>query len=138
MNPPRLIEKTFKKEFAQELMGIAEGDLKSAVALSQSSEGRKENICYLAEQAIEKCLKAVLCHLGYPVPLIHDLGLLIGRIPAEQQPPYASEIINLTIYATIRRYEEGPDSLTSKEIMASIKLAEDVLGWANHICDRKK
>lgn len=55
-------ERHFKPEYAKELIAIARGDLASAFGLKKIKMGRPENICYHAEQSIEKSLKAVLCH----------------------------------------------------------------------------
>lgn len=51
----------YKPEYGKELLRIAEGDLASASALHETKKGRKENVGYLAQQSIEKALKAVLC-----------------------------------------------------------------------------
>lgn len=47
MTPKR--ERVFRKTYARELIGIAEGDLESAKALLAANRGRPENICYHAD-----------------------------------------------------------------------------------------
>lgn len=56
---------------------IAEGDLESAKVLGQSSLGRPENVIYLIQQSIEKCLKAVQCFKTQEILHTHDLSTLI-------------------------------------------------------------
>lgn len=53
-------EQKFKKEYAFELLKIAEGDLETTKVLLSASIGRKENVCFNAQQVIEKSLKAIL------------------------------------------------------------------------------
>lgn len=67
MTPKR--ERIFKKTDAKELIGIAEGDLESAKALLDANRGRPENICYHAEQCVEKSLKALLVYLEKADPI---------------------------------------------------------------------
>ncbi len=123
----------FKVEYAQELISIAEQDLETAQALMTAKIRRKENIFFHIEQAIEKTLKGVLCKLGIPVPLVHELSLLIDKIPEAKSPPRAEEIVDLTQFATIRRYEEGKATFSEEELRASYELAEAVLKWARKV-----
>lgn len=122
--------RSFKKEYAQELLRIAQGDLQSANVLKKSSDGRRENILFLVQQCIEKSLKAVLCHLGLPVPLVHDLALLLDHFPKDCAVPGRESMADLSQFADIRRYEEGRFVFTDEEIMASVQLADSTLKWA--------
>lgn len=123
-------EKLFKKEYAHELLKIAKGDLQSATVLSKQKMGRPENICLLAQQTIEKAIKAVLAWKQIPFPLVHDAGVLIAKLPTNELPPYGYALSELTQFATVRRYEEGSYELSEEEIASVLKSAEDVLGWA--------
>lgn len=123
-------ERIFKKEYAAELLRIAEGDLHSARALEKDTLGRRENIIFMAEQCIEKCLKAVLCHLGKPVPLVHDLDVLVDRLHPLKPIPRSDSMGDLSQFAAIRRYEEGKAILESSEIMEVLQLAQETLSWA--------
>ena len=107
---PAKQEKLFSVEYAPELIRIAEGDLGSArLLLVQFGmfKSRAENIFFLAQQSIEKSLKAVLCLHGVPVPLVHELGTLVAKLPASSNPVFGYEISRLSEFASIRRYEEG-------------------------------
>jgi len=76
----------FKKEYAQHLFKIAQGDLDSAAALMAAKTlGRPENILYMIQQSVEKSLKAVLIHKQIAFPLVHDLGILIALLRVEAQ-----------------------------------------------------
>ena len=52
-------KRLFKREYAQELLQIAQGDYRSAEALAKVKEpGNLENIVFLCQQSAEKALKA--------------------------------------------------------------------------------
>src|SRR5262245_60772554 len=60
-----------------------------------------EDLCFDAQQAAEKAIKAVLLHLGVGFPFVHDLALLLTRV--EQAGQVVSEPVRaaaaLTDYA---------------------------------------
>ena len=130
---PRDQERMFPKDYACELLSIARGDLGSTRVLLrgfEAGEGRPENVFYSAQQVIEKCLKAVLCARGVPVPLVHDLGVLLGKLPEDTNPTFDYRLVQLTPFATIRRYEEGRVVLDLDEAKDVLALAERVVTWA--------
>ncbi|MBI4405339.1 MAG: HEPN domain-containing protein [Deltaproteobacteria bacterium] len=126
--------KKFKREYAKTLFSIAEGDLCSARDCRSGGTGRAENVSFHAEQAIEKSLKAVICHLGLPIPMVHDLKALIAALPDKcPLPPSASKMQELSEFATIRRYEEGNYALTDEELKSAIRVAEESILWAKKV-----
>ncbi len=125
--------KLFQPIYAKELLDIAVGDLGSARALAKVEEGRPENICYMAQQCAEKCLKAVLCHLGKLVILTHDLDALISHLPEDKRPPHQHQLGALTEYSLIRRYEKGYEILSKEDIAFALSLAEATLEWARKL-----
>lgn len=125
----------YKKEYAKELIKIAYGDYGSARSLSINNEGRIENAVYLCEQAIEKSLKAVLCHLNQPIVHTHDLDVLVTLLPLTHKPPEAHRLGVLSQYATIRRYEEGSEEIGSDDIRLTLELGKKVLEWAQNIIE---
>lgn len=131
---PRDQERLYKKEYALELLAIAEGDLESASLLAEASErknrGRKVNVIFLVQQAIEKAIKAVLCWHKQPIPLVHDLGILVAKLPEGLSPPEGYRLTHLNEYATVRRYERGGLDLSSKDVSVSLDLGTRVLDWA--------
>jgi len=124
-------EKLFNKVYTHELLRIAQGDLDSAKLLAGNiGVGRKENICYTAQQSIEKALKATICWLGMPIPMSHSIELILDRLPKDFQPPRAELLIELTDFATVKRYNEGNDVITDEDIRAILMAAKEVLDWA--------
>jgi HEPN domain-containing protein len=120
----------FPQKYSKELLIIAKGDLDSAVALSTATTGRPENIIFLAQQAVEKYIKAVLVHFQISFPLVHDLGILIALLPDDKMPPEGFSLIELNPFATVHRYEEGQIPLTKEEIQTSLETAHNVAQWA--------
>lgn len=120
----------FPKEYAKELLKIAEGDLASAVGLSKLTTGRPENIVFLSQQAVEKYIKAVLVYLQIAYPAVHDLGILVALLPDDKMPPEGFALTELNPFASVRRYHEGDAPLTKEEITASLDVAQRVAGWA--------
>lgn len=126
-------KRLYKKEYARELLKIAEGDLGSALALSKTNEGRLENIIFLVQQAVEKYIKAVLVHLQIAYPAVHDLGILVALLPDDKMPPEGFALSELNPFASVRRYHEGDTALTPEEIKTSIEVAKKVDQWAKSI-----
>lgn len=132
---PKLGEKLFEKSYAKTLLAIAKEDYMCAHALARNSKTRKETALFLVQQCIEKSLKAVLCYLGSPVPLVHDLGALVGKMPDKIHPPYGYELSRFNDYAGILRYERGSQKISAKDVVAALKIARDVQNWAHEIID---
>lgn len=93
------------------------------------NKGRRENICFVAQQCIEKSFKAVLCYQQKSVPMTHSIEVLLDRLQSTV-PVGADSLIELTDYATVRRYEEGSEIITSEDVQAIITAAQGVLIWA--------
>lgn len=128
---PKQQEKKFDREYAKELIRIAGGDLAAAVAISKDPAARLENAFFMAQQSIEKALKAVLVHYEVAVPLVHDLGALIAKLPSDLNSPFGYELNDLNQFATVRRYEEGHFKVTLDEFKDVQKIAETMLSWAD-------
>lgn len=126
-------EKKYKKEYAYELLRIAEGDLNSARVLATATLGRRENAIYLCQQAIEKALKSVHCFERQRILHTHDVEALVQSLPEDKRPPESHQLGTLTQYATIRRYEEGYEQIEEADLRAVIALAESVLSWARSL-----
>lgn len=127
----------FPKAYAQELFKIAAGDFSSAKILFEAnSHGRDENIVFIAQQSVEKSVKAVLVHLQIAFPMVHDLGILVALLPDDKMPPGGFALTELNPFASVRRYHEGDFPLTKDEIQASIEIAQKVIKWAQDIVSK--
>ena len=123
-------EGKFSKEYAPELMRIAWQDLSSAQFLSGQEKLRVENVFLLAQQALEKALKSVLCWHRQPIPFLHEIGVLVSKIEAlGLRPPFAYSLNGLSEFATIRRYLEGKENWTEAEIVGVLAEVRAACEW---------
>jgi HEPN domain-containing protein len=126
-------ERRFDPQYGRTLFDIAEKDFSTARFAEsgvQSGEVRPENVLFLYQQAIEKLLKAVLCRLEIPVPLVHDLGVFLAKLPEDAQPEVGYEINRLNEFAGVRRYEEGGILYEPEDLEDARTLTEELLAWA--------
>jgi HEPN domain-containing protein len=75
---------------AREWVGIAEEDLTAARSLLNATPSARM-VCFRAQQAVEKYIKAVLVANGTPFAKTHDIGALVKLLPAEDRPPLSPE-----------------------------------------------
>jgi len=122
--------KLFKKEYALELFRIAENDLETGKVLATATKVRRETVLFNLEQAVEKSLKAVLCHYEKPIPFTHDIYAILLLFDQNNLPPGGYALHDLTPFASIRRYEEGKFIITVDDIQNALNLVEKVLNWA--------
>jgi HEPN domain-containing protein len=114
-------------------MRRARSDLTVARAPAQP-EIMWESLCYPAQQAAEKALKAVLIHAGVEPPWTHHIEQLLRLLPAGlPRPTDLTEAVRLTQYAMETRYpgREGP--VTEEEYREALRLAQAVMDWAAEI-----
>lgn len=93
-------------ELLQDWLEKAEGDLASAALLVKHPEiDALQVVCFLAQQCIEKYLKANLVRLGSEFPFTHDLVVLMAAIPEASRPSLTgAEAVTITRYAVTHRY----------------------------------
>jgi len=93
-----------------------------------------EPLCFHAQQAVEKALKAVLIFSGIPVPKIHSIERLTDLLPIDLRN--SSDLIIpaiLTEYATGARYPWPGEPVSEEEYNEAIRLAESVVNWAEGV-----
>lgn len=108
---------------------------RSDLALARSRKTRYvlyQHLCFHAQQAAEKSLKAVLIALGKPCPRTHDLAYLLDSLPANVRvPPSLIDLPTLTKYAVQQRYPGEISILRRQHLLLAIQLAEDAVAWAD-------
>lgn len=93
-----------------------------------------EGLCFHAQQAAEKALKAVLVAKGIPFPKTHNIRTLLDLLPQGIiLPPEVEDAASLTDYAVISRYPGDLESVEEEEYLEAIRLAEVVVHWAEGI-----
>lgn len=91
-----------------------------------------ENLCFNAQQAAEKAIKAVMIARNIEFPYVHDLDRLLSLLEDEGEviPAPICQANKLTKYATITRYPGDIGPVTEQEYAEAIAMAEAVVRWA--------
>ncbi|MXX86605.1 MAG: HEPN domain-containing protein [Acidobacteria bacterium] len=91
-----------------------------------------EDLCFDAQQAVEKAVKAVMLDRGIEFPYVHDLARLLSILEADGEPipPEVWSASKLTRYAVHSRYPDLEEAVLENEYEETIATAEEVVGWA--------
>ncbi len=90
-----------------------------------------EGLCFHAQQAVEKSLKAVLISLRIPFPKTHSIRMLLDLFPESILVHEGIEdVAILTDYAVLARYPGNTEPVEENEYQEAIRLAEAVVDWA--------
>ena len=91
-----------------------------------------EDLCFDAQQAAEKAIKAVMIARNIEFPYVHDLAHLLSLIEegGEAIPVAIRQADELTKYATIMRYPGGIRPISEPEYQEAVAIAEAVVRWA--------
>lgn len=111
----------------REWVAKAENDLKSAAHLLTMKDCPVDNVCFNAQQCVEKYLKALLITQDLEFPKTHDLGELLVLLPARLRPSLDNnEQDRLTDYATVTRYPGNYEPISLTEARQAVKIARRV------------
>ncbi len=111
-----------------------------AVARQQvTSEILLETLCFHAQQAAEKSIKAVLVQKGIIFPYTHDLAKLITLVKTAgiPWPDELDEVADLSDYAVEARYPGLSGEVTDEDYQRAVETAEHILAWAENIIKGK-
>ncbi len=91
----------------------------------------REDLCFQAQQATEKALKALLLQRGVRFPRTHSLAVLISLLEqaGEQVPGHIRNATRLTDYAVEARYPGLDEVVDLEEYLEALALAEAVVRW---------
>ncbi len=114
-------------DLARRFLALADRDIKTFSQLANIPDSDDEAVGFHAQQAVEKCLKAVLAKHRVEVHKTHDLQALLDLL-AERKlpiPPMAKEIKTLNPFAVILRYDllelEPLDRKQAREILDKVR-----------------
>ena len=119
---------------AQDWLERARGDL--SLAKAPLPDGAfLEDLCFHAQQAAEKALKAVFLHHGWTFRYTQDLGELTADLKKQgiETPASVEDAVVLTSYASEARYPGLSEAVTEKEYREAVLHAEAVVSWAEKI-----
>lgn len=116
---------------AGDWLARARGDLAIA-RVPLPEQAFYEDLCFHAQQAAEKALKAVYQHHRWSFRYTHDLEELISGLKEKglDLPPDVIEADALTGFAWEARYPGFGEPVTKEEYEEALQQAETVVGWA--------
>lgn len=116
---------------AVDWLRYAVSDLEIARITQSPQKILLEGLCFHAQQAAEKALKAVLITHAIPFPRTHNITMLIDLLPQNISLPSEVEAAAiLTDYAVLTRYPGNLEPITEEEYHEAVRLAEAVIEWA--------
>jgi len=95
-----------------------------------------EDLCFDAQQAVEKAIKALLIHYQVDFPYIHDIAELLTLLEAngEEIPATVKTAERLTRFAVFTRYPGMASVIRQEEYEEAVKVAEEVLAGRKKGC----
>jgi HEPN domain-containing protein len=115
---------------AREWISRARSDL--ALARAKPQGVCFEDLCFHAQQAAEKAIKALLIRHSIRFPYIHDLAALMPLLEKATGglPGSVRRAVRLTRFAVETRYPGTAAPVGEKEYREAVELASEVVGWA--------
>ncbi len=125
----------------RDLSSPTEWLLRARSSLAQARAGRLspdllyEDLCFSAQQAIEKAIKGVLVHLRVSFPKTHDIAKLLTLVDRSglKVPDNVLEAQFMTEYAVETRYPGVSEEVVEEEYRQALACAEIVVAWAHSI-----
>ena len=125
----------WRPDFAAPWLSRARSDLAIARAVLGVPEVALGDVCFHAQQAAEKALKALLVARRAVFPRTHVLEHLMDLLVSAgvAVPPRLGEAIRLTDYAVATRYPGFWEPITAPEAAAALETAEAVVAWVEQV-----
>ncbi len=109
---------------AERWLAYARSDLDAGYALLRNPDHYPRQVCFLAQQAAEKALKAALVLLEIEFPFTHDLDRLRDLLPegwrVKSEHP---DLADLTIWAIQARYPGDMPEVVEADARAALQTA---------------
>ena len=123
-------EKRFPPDDPREWLNRAKSNLLQA---RSKVEGiYLEDLCFDAQQAAEKAVKAVLIYWKVKFPYVHDLAELLTLIKQAGRtvPESVRQAAKLTRYAVVTRYPGLAEPVSREEYEEAVSIAGTAIRWA--------
>ena len=102
--------------------------------VGRSADVLLETLCFHAQQAAEKAVKAVLVANSIPFPRTHALETLVTLLPVgSMSESLALKAASLSVYAVDYRYPQDDPPVDEDEYTVAVQTAEEILDWARNI-----
>lgn len=131
-SPGSNAEDRFPPDDPREWLNRAQSNLARARIGAGNADVYLEDLCFDAQQAAEKAIKALLIELDVRFPYVHDLAQLLTLV--EQAgctvPKHVREAARLSDYAVEARYPGVFEPVTREEYEEALAIATEVVEWA--------
>ena len=119
----------FSPDDPREWLNRARSNLAKARSGFEIPEVYLDDLCFDAQQAAEKAIKAVLIQLGVRFPYIYDLAQLLALVEEAGRvlPLPIRQAAGLSEYAVAGRYPGPSEPVTTQEYHEAMALAEAVV-----------
>jgi HEPN domain-containing protein len=126
-----MLRERFSPDDPREWLNRAKSNLARARDVPNNPEIYMEDLCFDAQQAAEKAIKAVMLHLDIDFPYVHNLTKLLTLVKQAGQDisPSLERVANLSSYAVETRYPSFSEPVTQQEYEESVLLAEQIIHW---------
>jgi HEPN domain-containing protein len=124
----------------EEWLSHAESDLRLARMASKDPQIVRGQVCFHAQQAAEKAIKAALLLRGIEFPLTHDIEelLVIGEDHGFAIPGEIQGAGRLTPYAVETRYPGYLEEITDEDVNEALRIAGQTVSWAKGVLSEEK
>lgn len=125
----------YPPEDPREWLNRAQSNL--ALAYTAGPNVYREDLCFNAQQAAEKAIKAVLIDRGVPFPYVHDLSQLLTLLEDDGLPipERVRQAERLTRFAVFTRYPSVAPPISEDEYRETVATAEAVLQWSTNLLE---
>ena len=122
----------------REWLNYAQSNLIQARGGGQLPGVYLEDLCFNAQQAAEKAIKAVLIALEVRFPYAHDLSELLRLVEQAGQalPEHIRQAARLSDYAVEARYPGFAEPVSQEEYEEAVSITVSVLNWAQEIVQK--
>jgi HEPN domain-containing protein len=123
---------------ALRFLRLADRDVRAFKALKISPDVDLPTVCFHAQQAVEKYLKAALIAYGVEPARTHDLNALVYELQniKIELPARLEEISKLNLYAVIFRYDDTDIEILTRDEAENIVIA--IRNWAEEFVKNQK
>ena len=92
-------------------------------------------MCFNAQQAVEKAIKAVLMQRAVEFPYVHDITQLLTLLEqvGQEIPPVIRQAERLTRFAVFTRYPGVAPRIRPEEYTEAMRVAGEVIQWAENL-----
>ncbi len=98
-----------------------------------------EDLCFEAQQAAEKALKALLIYLSDEYPKVHAFSVLLDDLEKHIEiPDFIKEVLELSDYAVQTRYPGDYYPVGEDEYNRAIEIVEKVINWVKESIEKSE